>query len=484
MGFELPSNEEERELFLRALREYSENCEPPELTPGCPYSVQTTPGVRGCGEECMDLLGKHGAPDPSEVVDLDGVISIHRSRRPRARRTSDKATKAFDAREIFLHDQASDEPFARWRLSAILCALIEGVKTPPPEDDDKFAERRDRIDGLIAESERRGLSFGTQILPHLRPAVFKAVLAWLMSSQSQEDPSSAFGDADAWLSFAGTQFDFTTPPKENDEGLRALFKTTRRWAMTADTDEVINWVPPVPSLFEENPDSVASMPDDDGIWIFDRFTKTYLGDWSIPALRSEWKYLHGQHDAPCPPTDMSVRKVSESDLAKVMADRLAAETSPSSEPPSDLADELVEPALKFIQDGRRMEAAALFEAAVHNEPHNPASLNNLGFCLLPDHPARALEYLERAAVTGQGHSELFDANRILALASNGRYTSAIDLSTKYLERYETTASRAPVWLWEIDSVLEGDDPKLIEDRDLRNYVETILEKVRLITVSR
>ena len=30
----------------------------------------------------MDLLGKHGAPDPSEVVDLDGVISIHRSRAP------------------------------------------------------------------------------------------------------------------------------------------------------------------------------------------------------------------------------------------------------------------------------------------------------------------------------------------------------------------------------------------------------------------
>ena len=181
---------------------------------------------------------------------------------------------------------------------------------------------------------------------------------------------------------------------------------------------------------------------------------------------------------------MSLRKVSESDLAMVMADRLAAKAPPLPEPPSDLADELVGPALKFIQDGRRVEAAALFEAAVHNEPHSPSSMNNLGFCLLPDHPARALEYLERAAAMGQGDSALFDANRILALALNGRYTSAIDLSTHYLERYETAASRAPVWLWEIDSVLEGDDPKVIENLDLRNYVETILEKVRLIAVSR
>ena len=277
MGSELPSNEKERELFLRALREYSENCEPPELTPDCPYSVQTTPGVRGCGEECMDLLGKHRAPNPSEVVDLDGVISIHRSRRPRARRNSDKATKAFDAREIFLDDQGSDEPFSSWRLAAVLYALIEEVKTPPPEDYDKAAERKGRIADLIAESERRGLSFGTQILPHLRRAVFGAVFAWLMSSQTQEDPSSAFSNAGAWLSFASSQFDFTTPPKDTDAGLGALFKMTRRWAMTADTNEVINWVPPVSRLFEEEPDLVASIPDDDGIWIFDRFTNTYLG---------------------------------------------------------------------------------------------------------------------------------------------------------------------------------------------------------------
>ena len=50
MGFDLPSNDEERELFLRALREYSENCEPPELTPGsdCGHAAITS-SISGAG---------------------------------------------------------------------------------------------------------------------------------------------------------------------------------------------------------------------------------------------------------------------------------------------------------------------------------------------------------------------------------------------------------------------------------------------------
>ena len=473
MGFDLHLNEEERELFLRALREYSESCEPPGLTPDCPFSEPSAPGVRGCGEECMDLLGKHNAPDPSEVTHLGGGISIRRSRRPRARRTPDKATRAFDAREIFLDDQASSEPFSRWRLASVLYGLIEEAARPPSADMEQAAVRSDRINEMMAEAERRGLTFEAHILPHLRPAIGGGVFAWLMSSPRQEEPSSAFSQAGAWLSLASNHVDFTedgSPPQASSEELGALLGLTMGWAMSANAENLVNWVPPASRLFEEQPD-LATSPDDDGTWIFERFTKTYLKDWTLPALRREWKYLHGQHDAPCPPTDMRVRKVSEPDLAMVMADRLAAEVSPPTEPPSDLAEKLVVPAVNFIEEGRRMEAAALFEAAVHNEPHDPASLNNLGFCLLPDHPARALEYLERAAAAGHGDSELYDANRILALVSSGRYTSAIDLATAYLERHETTASRASTWLWAIDSVLEGDTPELIEYRNLRDYVE-------------
>ena len=103
MASDLPRDPRVREIFLRALREYSERCEPPGLTPDCPYSIVTKdPGVRGCGEECMDLLGKYNAPRPSEEVEHEGGVWIRRSRRPRARRPQQPHTKPYDARQVYL----------------------------------------------------------------------------------------------------------------------------------------------------------------------------------------------------------------------------------------------------------------------------------------------------------------------------------------------------------------------------------------------
>jgi hypothetical protein len=58
----LPSAGLERVIFLRALQQFSDECETPELQPECPFSVDLPSGGRGCGEECMDLLAKFGDP--------------------------------------------------------------------------------------------------------------------------------------------------------------------------------------------------------------------------------------------------------------------------------------------------------------------------------------------------------------------------------------------------------------------------------------
>lgn len=55
---ELPQDPREREILLRALRRYSDDCEPPELTPDCPYSEKAGPGLRGCGNE-DPAAGRH-----------------------------------------------------------------------------------------------------------------------------------------------------------------------------------------------------------------------------------------------------------------------------------------------------------------------------------------------------------------------------------------------------------------------------------------
>jgi hypothetical protein len=58
----LPSSGPERVIFLRALQQFSDECEPPELQPLCPFSVDLADGGRGCAEECMDILAKYGDP--------------------------------------------------------------------------------------------------------------------------------------------------------------------------------------------------------------------------------------------------------------------------------------------------------------------------------------------------------------------------------------------------------------------------------------
>ena len=471
MTTDLPQDPNEREIFLRALRDYSERCEPPELTPDCPFSVETEPGVRGCGEECMDLLGRHGAPRPSEEIDVGDGLSFRRARLPRARRPRHPSAKAFDAREIYLDDKASGPP-SRWRLPAILHGLIEAVQTPPPTDADESTDRRAHIEELIHHATSRGLKFESQLLPRLRMAIAGAVFGTLLMSRQHEAISPAFDQADDWSALADERLGPVGPDSSVEELGQAfgeLFGPIISWTQTATAEDLFDWVPPDEPLRDDLSSAAFAEPDEDGLWIVERFTRTYVEEWSLATLRKEWLYLHGQHHSPCNPLDMSVREVPETKLAMVMADRLATDTPPRPQ----LAHLLVEPAVNFLNEGRRLEAAALFEAAVRREPHSPEALNNLGFCLLPDDPGLALEYLNKAVATGKGDIELINVNRLLALASIGRRTSALDLATTHLQRHADRGIRPPTWLWDINSVLQDDDPKLIECRDLQSYAATI-----------
>ena len=478
MASDLPRDPRVREIFLRALREYSERCEPPGLTPDCPYSIVTKdPGVRGCGEECMDLLGKYNAPRPSEEVEHEGGVWVRRSRRPRARRPQQPHATPYDARQVFYEDQASGSP-ARWRLAAILVGLFEVATTPPSIDTYQASKRRAQIDELIHLAEGRGLDFEIHVLPTLRFHVGSAAFANLPRPHKNDTPPRHPDHMNSWLSWVDSVLDTADPSQTTTaHGGRhnPLLTATMRWSRTADTQALLDWTPPTLPLTNETSAVVAEKPDADGRWIVTRFTQTYLEHWDLSSLRKEWLYLHGQHPPPCSPIEMSVREVPETGLAKEMADRLARQSADHQGHTPALADRLVTPAVKFLGEGRRIEAAALFEAAASNNPGNPGALNNLGFCLLPDNPERALGYFEEAIATGRADTQLTNANRILVLAALGRLTSAIDLATNFLHQHADSPPRpGNTWLWDIDSVLQGTDPNLIKRRDLLAYVATIL----------
>ena len=462
---ELPKDPREREILLRALREYSDNCEPPELTPDCPFAIQTGPGTRGCGDECMDLLARHNAPRSGEETDLGDGWTIRRTRRPRTRRSHNPIAGAYDAREIYLRDESSGTPSA-WRLAAMLVGISELFKTPPPRDSAEADQRRAGIDELRAQIEVKGLRFETHVLPHLRFVTGFAVFTQYFTPAGRRDwePDAV---PQGWLLAVRERIASANAEQSVEalsRGFEGILATTRDWAATAAWDDLADWRPPQSPLTVDTP--TTPYWADDELWIVQRFTKTYIRDWSVPALRNEWQYLHGQLSPPCDPIEMRVREVPVDALAKVMADRLSFDPRPREE----LTEMLVEPALAFLRDGRHTEAAALFEAALRHNPNCPHALNNLGFSLLPVDPERSLGYFDAATGTGRANTELTNANRMLALVLLGRRTSAYDLAAAHLTRSADDNSRQSAVLWEIQSAVSGAAPTLVECPDIDSYV--------------
>jgi hypothetical protein len=72
-----------RFLLLDALVTYSDSCTLPNLTPSCPYFVQTDAGPT-CGEQCRDLIAESGAADRGlRDVRIRGLV-LHGRGMPRS----------------------------------------------------------------------------------------------------------------------------------------------------------------------------------------------------------------------------------------------------------------------------------------------------------------------------------------------------------------------------------------------------------------
>ena len=445
---ELTGDPREREIFLRALRYYSDSCEPPELIAECPFSVDEGPGQRGCGEECLDLLAANDAPSSTEETKLGNGISIVRSVLPRARKVHPSNIKAYDAREVYLTDKTTKPP-QQWFLASVLQDLVETIRTVPPLEPDLIAKRREHIYELVKIVVDRGLNFEVQVLPYLKRMIIGSVFA-----------TTTKGDQEI---------------ERSDSRMRRLDHIIAR-VNTASFDELIDYWEFSPQLdFSIEKHQVLPTLDGDGQWIWDRFTNTYLERWVTESLRKEWKYMHGEKRAPCSSREMRIRKVSEEQLSKTMAIRLAR----SEQEPDTLADDFVMMAIKFLEEERRLDAVMLFEVAVLKEPKSAKAHNNLGFCLIPDDPVRALECFESALRLEGVDIQLVSVNSILVLALLGRRALAIDLAQSFLDSDRAT-EHVFAWLWDYDSILYEGPAELIKCQDYARYVRGMLETIKML----
>lgn len=442
---ELPQDGPGREILLRALREYRETCEAPFLQPNCPYALEVRPGVRNCGEECVEMLIELDGPGPQDEIVI-GEFGLRRlPKPPRLRKAEASEGPAFDARQIYLADQLL--PYVDRRSVALLYELSEII------DDAGEDDRDARVSGCIKELDRRG--FDTELLVRygFGDAIAARLALYPVIKRIVDDLPALHDD---WQTVIA-----------NDPSVHAAIAQAPRilaWLEEAPFDDILALRAPARDYFdgleleEDYRDRAAPHR-----WVTTRFLKTYFQDWSTDSLRLEWKYWRGLATPLCPTAQMNSRSVDDRILASELLQRL--ETDKES-PRRFPLERYVLLAIRLLEEGRRSEAAEIFRVVKEADPNDPHAFNNYGFCILPDDALGALAAFQRASELGWEEWPLTVANRMLAMALLGRFTPALELAERHLNALAVSPGRA--WLWRVESPLSAG--KLEEYRDVRQYI--------------
>jgi hypothetical protein len=481
----LPESGAERDIFIAGLRELSDACEAPALQPTCPFAIETAPGVRGCAEQCMDLLARFEPVGgiAADVVALGDGIALHRRRR--ARRGPDPATRAFDAKEFWLLDEEKKD-LAQWRTVSLFYGLRGSATSSPTLDPVRRAERAQRLRGCLAELRSRGFDAELLVREGLGRSIAAAigiavVFPNFIRSEDPDAPELAeFEAPEGWLdlfeliSSGDLPLPFPTPvvlPTPIARVIAAAGGAFNRkltsWVMLAPLDDVLDWRPPDYESFVALPDSANPHYLGPHEWIVARFLETYLTDWPTPALHLEWEYAHARRLPPSPTKEMTVRRIDPAELGRVIADRAVGKgfaVQPSYG--AETARNYVPYAVRAIKEGRLSVAADVFGATVQLAPNSIDTQNNFGFCILLSRPADALVAFEEASRLGDD-SAMNAGNRMLALMHLGRTTTALEVADRFVGRYSESA-KVSGWMWDPDST--ADDPNLVDVPDMRVYV--------------
>jgi hypothetical protein len=478
----LPASGPEKAIFLEALRQFSDACEAPALTPTCPFAVETGPSTRGCGEECMDLLAEHGADGavmPGVVVLADG-FELHR--RGRARRGPDPAARAFDARELYLLDK-DEKDLSNWRTVSLMFELrqLSMSSSPHVPDLDTTQDRTTRVIDCYTELNRRGFDAELLIREGIANQIATSIgMATLMPSfirlESPDAPDLENLEApEGWADLFERVFpeDQALPTTMPEPFLRlmaatggAFHRRLLNWIHAGPLMEIIGWQAPSYEDFIAYPVFDPQIGEAHA-WLVDHFLTTYLSNWDTASLHLEWAYLHAQRMPPCPAKEMVARRIDEADLACAIADRAASGEISRKASTSITPNQYVRYAVRAIDEGRRSLAANLFLATREVSPYSADAQNNYGFCILPDRPDEALNAFEEAARLGD-RSPTNVGNRMYALMKLGRLTSALDLAEQVVQTFAENRRSDSGWMWSIADE-NCEEPPLLEVDDMRVY---------------
>ncbi|MGE2714229.1 hypothetical protein ACQI4L_09240 [Mycolicibacterium litorale] len=470
------------QILYRALAEFSDACDIPELTPACPYYQLQADGSPVCGEECKDILGddlSHVVASEPLSLGSDLAASVRTSRRPRPRRSREHRI-AFDARQIYFveHTRSVDS----WSMTSLIKGLqneVAWMTLKESEPDDRLAV----VEEISAELARRGVDVETLIRQGLYDDIAGSIYWHLRNSLPKRE------DGLGWVDFIKKVMpDFDGWALETDNDIQSVIDALScylpRWLLhspmkdvmshriTADPDELLTAIETLPPR------------DHDAVWLVERFTTTFLEHWSSHSLEREWRYIHTQRAGCCPPGFMRERAIDLHQLALLLAEIGARHVSghekrDDSPPIRQLrVDQFLPLAISALEKGDRAEAVSIYRMIRRVSPEDRQVNNNLGFCVLPDDPQEGADLLE-SAIAGTNSAGPLLAMTYLNLALARLLLHDYEAATKAIE----LASQMDMegffgWMWDLEAVAQGYWVlKHIVGDDLRLYADDLEQMV-------
>ncbi|SET59585.1 hypothetical protein [Nonomuraea wenchangensis] len=352
----------------------------------------------------------------------------------------EEATEPFDANKILLCEDRTGSRTS-WRLTSLLREMQDALRSRFTTTGDEAVRS---FEGAAEELVERGLDADAIVRygmlgDVLGPALGVLLIDYILPPSANSDTSETGVDIDGWRALLRIP---AVAPKRDDE-LTALVKETAQkvaprllaWAGHAELRKLISLEVPGEDEFWSGdlPQPTYSPVVVHYRWLVERLSETYLKSWSMSSLLLEYRYRNDLQPMTFPAWVMAERIVSYAELTDEIARRTALDWEPTpSEPRTEfMLAQMSDRARHLLAEGRATEAAALFEFAVQQWPDDTPSRNNLGFCLIPVDPARALGHLRKAARQGYAPAGINVHNRMCCHLALHRPRAALELAAQW-----------------------------------------------------
>ena len=424
----------ESDLIIVSLVRYADSCEPAHRHSDCPFAVERD-GKLTCHEECRGVIKsllRRGRSEPTSVY------------------------QAFDARQLLLSEPRG-APDTLWHTSSLLQVVAMAARSCPLRRDGSLSLKRlvDATSGLGALG-CRGIDPEHLMRRGVGQSIKLALAVWVGRwLERSDDTRSSWKYLDEWRMLFEEGIEERPSPSSYIEA--ALVGPTAQhldtWIESAPIEDLLLWRPPQTGteLSTASPTDAETEPWQ---WIVERFTKTYLGEWSLAALKLEYSFVQGSWVPDFPTILLTERTLTREEIAIALADR--AIVSADAIDPHTMTT-FVDQALVLLADGQRTAAAAaLFDAARTIKPLDLHAQNNYAFCILPDKPDQAKVLFQDILARGAPDPSVTWCNLALADSLLEQTDAALEACEQAYGAVDDRR-RAPLWQqrgeeWVVDRI--------------------------------